>query len=58
MIILKRTGDTWRNLSWDEYKKERLKDGSFTGSEKVWFDKVIDYCQSPENAKSFSSAWK
>jgi len=38
MVILKRTGDEWRSLTWDEYKTERLKDGSFTEGEKVYFD--------------------
>ena len=40
MAILKRTGNTFRELSWDEYKLERLKDGSFTEREKEYFEKV------------------
>lgn len=58
MVILERTGNTFRNLSWEEYKEERLKDGHFTESEKKYFDQVIDYCASAETARLFSPAWK
>lgn len=58
MKILKRTGDKFRPLLWDEYKTERLKDGQFTSSEKGSFDKVIDYCASPQTARLFSASWK
>lgn len=58
MVILKRTGDSFRPLSWDEYKAERLKDGHFTESEKRYFDQVIGYCSDAESAKSFSPAWE
>lgn len=57
MVILKRTGDKWRKLSWKEYKKERLKDGNFTGSEVGYFDKVVKYCSSWQEAISFSPKW-
>lgn len=57
MLILKRTGDKFRPLTFDEYKSERLKDGNFTESEKNYFDKVIDYCKSPDTAKLFSKEW-
>ena len=57
MVILKRTGDTFRPLDWEEYKKERLEDGHFTESERGYFDKVIDYCVTPETAKLFSPEW-
>ena len=57
MLILKRTGDKFRPLTFDEYKSERLKDGNFTESEKQYFDKVIDYCKSPDTAKLFSKEW-
>jgi hypothetical protein len=56
MVILKRTGDKWRELSWDEYKSERLKDGNF-GAERNYFDKVVPYCVSWEKAITFSPAW-
>lgn len=58
MVILKRTGNKWRKLSWEEYKAERLKEGSFTESEKSYFDSVIDYTISPETAKLFSKQWQ
>lgn len=57
MIILKRTGDTFRVLLWDEYVAERVKDGKFTGAEKYEFDQVISYCTSAEKAIRFSPAW-
>lgn len=58
MVILKRTGNEFRNLSWEEYSTERKKDGAFTDSEKRYFDQVIDYCQSSETAQLFSLTWK
>ena len=57
MVILKRTGDTFRLLTWDEYKSERLKDSSFTESERFYFDQVIEHCVSGEAAQGFSPAW-
>ena len=57
MVILKRTGDTFRPLDWEEYKKERLEDGHFTDREQGYFDGVIAHCASPETAKKFSPAW-
>lgn len=58
MVILSRTGNKWRELSWDEYKKERLKDGDFSEEEKYFFDQVKKFCNSEENAYGVSSAWK
>ena len=57
MIILKRTGDEFRDLSFEEYKSERLKDGNFTEREKEYFEQVIGYCKSPDTAKLFSKSW-
>ncbi len=57
MVILKRTGNEWRELSWEEYKTERLKDGGFTQSERRYFDDVIAYTTSPEQAAKFSEVW-
>lgn len=57
MTILKRTGDKFRKLSWNEYKTERLKDGHFSESEKKYFDEVIEYCTTPEKARLFSKNW-
>jgi len=58
MVILKRTGDTFRELSWEEYKTERKNDGGFTNSEKPFFDRVKKYCISEETVKSFSPTWR
>ena len=57
MVILKRTGDQWRDLSWDVYKTERLKDGNFSNGEKFYFDQVIPYCQSADMALAFCKDW-
>lgn len=57
MNILKRTGNIFRSLTWNEYKNERLKDGNFNETEKKVFEKVKDYCKSPEKAKLFSKDW-
>lgn len=57
MVILQRTGNHWRRLSWEEYSTERLKDGNFTQSEYRLFDKVINYCISEETACLFCSNW-
>jgi len=59
IVILARTGDTWREISWKEYVKERVKDGkseySFEGK---LFDKVVDYCISEDGVRSFSPFWR
>jgi hypothetical protein len=57
MVILSRTGNKFRHLSWKEYKKERLKDGQFTDMEKHYFDDVLSWCVGPKKAKKFSIAW-
>lgn len=58
MIILQRTGDAFRELTWDEYAAERIKDTDFTQEEKIYFNKVKRYCASAEKASTFSSEWK
>ena len=57
MIILKRTGNKFRKLTFAEYKNERLKDGNFTDSELHFFQQVISYCTSANKAKTFSKVW-
>lgn len=57
MKILSRTGDEFRELSWEEYKEERLKDGKFTENEKTHFDVASVYCVDANKAKRFSRAW-
>ncbi len=58
MVILSRTGNVFRNLSWKEYKEEREKDDNFTEQEKYFFNRVNRYCSSSENATKFSPNWK
>ena len=57
MVILERTGNEWRRLSWKEYKTERMKDGGFYALEKTYFDSVIEYTTSPDKAAEFSPKW-
>ncbi len=57
MKILKRTGNTWRELTFEEYKKEREKDGHFTSKEELYFNDVIPYCKSTDTAALFSKEW-
>lgn len=57
MVILSRTGDVFRLLSWEEYKEHRMKDGNFTESEKQYFDRVVGFCVASESAKAFCPSW-
>jgi len=57
MNILKRTGDEFRPLSFQEYKSERLKDGGFTNLEEKYFNSVIKYCGDAKSALLFCSGW-
>lgn len=57
MVILSRTGNTFRLLSWEEYMAERQKDGNFTQSEKQYFDRVVGFCVTAESAKAFCPTW-
>lgn len=66
MLILSRTGDEWRKLSFEEYKKEREADfqrtkvrgDAFFWKEKEFFDKVIGYTVSEDAARLFCNNWK
>ncbi len=59
MVILKRTGNKFRDLSWEEYKEERLKDGSFTEVERSYFDKVSYLAKGDiMQILEFSDSWK
>ncbi len=58
MTILWRTGDEWRPLTWEEYRTERQKDGNFSEMERPYFDRVIGYCKSAEDADRFCSSWR
>lgn len=57
MVILDRTNGVFRELTWEEYKIERIKDKGFRESEKLYFDKVQPYTISGEMANSFSVNW-
>lgn len=63
MLILKRTGDTFRKLTWEEYKAERvkdLKDGDMPESvdcERKYFDQVSMCCVTVETTANFSHRW-
>ena len=58
IMILKRTGDNFRDLSWDEYTDERVRDGDFTKREAEYFLQVINYCTDEKCARLFSPEWK
>lgn len=60
MRTLKRTGDTFRQLTFEEYKKIRLQDGDVEfdiNNEKPYFERAIEYCISAETADNFCSGW-
>ena len=58
MVILARTGDVFREITFEEYRAERLKDGKFHSAEKDYFKSVVKDCKSPESAAEFSPVWK
>jgi hypothetical protein len=60
--ILARTGNRWRTISWEKYKKERLKDmktdrSHFSDAEQYYFERVNMYCSSAKLARAFSDQW-
>ncbi len=57
MIILKRTGDVWRKLEYEEYESERKKDGNYSARERGYFDAVVGYTVSADTARLFSPEW-
>ena len=62
MRILHRKGNEWRELSWEEYVEERLKDAKddacgFSEKEKAFFDQVIGYTISAKKATEFCEKW-
>ena len=58
MKILSRTGNVFRELSFDEYKLERAKDCKLGNFEKEAFDIVVGYTISAYNARMFCHGWK
>lgn len=64
IIILSRTQNVWRELSWDEYAAERIKDaktdkggGLNEWKEKPFFEQAVSYTVSEEMARTFSPDW-
>lgn len=58
MKILARKGDQFRSLTWEEYEKERLKDGNFDGCfESMFFVTASINCLSENKARYFSQKW-
>lgn len=59
MAILSRTGDKFRDLSWEEYEAERKKDGNFTMTEQTYFDQLAYLAKGSFRAiTSFSPVWR
>lgn len=58
MVILARTGDVFRDITFEEYRAERLKDERFHKAEKDYFNQVVYYCSSSIIASGFSPVWK
>lgn len=56
MRIRARLGDRWE-LTWEEYKREREKDGSFSDMEEGYFNKVMPLIADPIGAISFAAGW-
>lgn len=56
MKIRRRLGDKWE-LSWDEYKAERLKDKGFSWEEEGYFNKVMPLIPDAIGAIAFSGVW-
>ena len=57
MKILKRNGNTWRELPFEEYEEERKEDGDYSEREKYIFEGVRGYCKSVDTATLFSKTW-
>lgn len=57
MKILTKTGDKFRSISWEEYRKEREKENNFSCGEKIFFNQVRKFCESSVQARTFSSQW-
>ena len=58
MVILSRTGNEFRSITWGEYRTERVKDRHFSEREKGFFDRVVLFCCTAEIARCFSPTWR
>ena len=60
MVILKISGDVFRNLSFGDYGKARIADGATQRDlciEKQFFERAIPYCITSKLADEFCSNW-
>lgn len=58
MTYLAKTGDTWRPLTWEEYRDGAAKDGhTKVGYEFDYFSRVQPYTESEAAARTFSPCW-
>ena len=58
LVILKRTGDQWRDLSLEEYAKERAKDGGYQAwAENEFFNQVQPFTVSADTAATVCDEW-
>ena len=58
MVILSRTGNVFRSMTWSEYRTERVNDRHFSEREKEFFDRVSPFCESVATARLFSPTWR
>lgn len=61
MVMLERTGNTWRQLTEEEYVAARVADGARkydAENELRYFRKVVEYTTSAGQAAKFSPTWK
>ncbi len=56
MKIRRRLGDKW-DLSLEEYKREREKDGAYSWNEECYFKEVIELIPDAIGAISFAPTW-
>lgn len=59
MVILYKTGNVFREISFDEYKKEKTKitKNIINASEESRFMQVVNFCKNPYMANSFCKNW-
>lgn len=57
MRIKARLGDAWIELSWREYKRERMKDDEFSAAEKELFLDIAPQISDAIGAIAFSPVW-
>ena len=55
MKVLENTGDTFRELCWGEYVKE--KEGKINSDDRWFFKEVVKYCETEEAAREFAVVW-